>query len=155
EKKTNASSLVQTLKKTKEEEDAKLAAIDAQIVEFRKKNPTLNIEPIFQQQLAALSAEYTKAQLDTIEKRAAYQPRHPAVQKAQQKEEQLYNSYQAAFKQVMGLNIAAADYQKLVSDFTQKQEFTKQLERRINELDVTNRAEQIFNNVQVLEPARA
>ena len=43
----------------------------------------LSIESIPQQELAALSAEYTKAQLQTIDLKSIFSPGHPALMKAQ------------------------------------------------------------------------
>jgi capsular exopolysaccharide synthesis family protein len=155
EKKTNTSTLLETLRKKRDEEAEKLSHIEAEMFEFQKKHPTLNFDAIYQQELAELSRAYTQAQLKTIEARAAYAENHPTLLKLRKQEEEFYTRYQDKLQQVMKLNVAAADFQKKISDFNQKKEFFTQLEKRIQELDVTSRAETIFNSVTVVEEARA
>ncbi len=51
------------------------------------------------------------------------------------------------------LNATASEYQKLATELATKQEFLKRLDERIKEVEVTKDAQQIFNNVQILETA--
>jgi capsular exopolysaccharide synthesis family protein len=155
EKKTNTSSVLDTLRRTRDEKKSELDSVEAEMYEFQKKHPTLTFDGIFQQELAQFSRAYTEAQLKTIEARAAYAENHPTLLKLRQQEERCYQMYQDKLQQVMKLNAAAADYAKMMSQFTQRKEFFTQLEKRINELELTSRAETIFNSVTIVEPARA
>jgi capsular exopolysaccharide synthesis family protein len=154
EKKTSTSHLLDTLKRTKDESDKEVGAVQTQIDEFKRKNPNLNIDSMYQQDLARTLEAYTQAQLATIEAKAGNLPGNPLLRRAQQREEDLYEVYQKKLRQVMDLNVNAADFAQLASKLAQKKEFNRQLENRINELQVNKDAEQIFNTVQVLEAAR-
>jgi capsular exopolysaccharide synthesis family protein len=155
EKKTNTSTVLDTLRKTRDEKKADLDRVEGEMFEFQKKHPTLSIDAIYQQELAQFSRAYTEAQLKTIEARAAYAENHPTLIRLRQQEEQCYTMYQDKLRQVMNVNAAAADYAKMASQLSQKKEFYTQLEKCINELELTSRAETIFNSVTIVEEARA
>jgi capsular exopolysaccharide synthesis family protein len=155
EKKTNTSSLLDTLKKTRDDALAQLAEVEKRMDEFKRKHPTLNFNAIYQQELGELSRAWTQAQLRRIEAEASYAPNHPNVLRFRKLEEELYTKYDEKSKQYINVNTAQADYDKLLSLLNQKKEFLAQLDKRIQELDVTSRAETIFNSVTVVEPGRA
>jgi capsular exopolysaccharide synthesis family protein len=154
EKKTNTTTLLETLRKTRDEEQQKLAGLESQVLEFRKKHPNLSFDGVFQQELAELSRAYTTAQLRRIEAEAAYAANHPALLKLRKLEEELYTRYDEKRKELFKVNTASAEFDKLNSDFQTKKELFTQLERRINELDVSSRVDVIYNMVNVLDVAR-
>jgi capsular exopolysaccharide synthesis family protein len=155
EKKTNTSARLDALEKSKESTDKELDGLKDQMLQFQQSNPTLNIETVFQSDLSTLSSEYTRAQLATIEAKATYLPGHPVLLKAEAKEQALYDQYDQKLQEVLKLNVQAAQYAKITADLQQKQEFAKILDDRIKVLEVARNADQIINDVEIIEPAAA
>ena len=153
EKRTAADDILESLRRTKAEADAKLQRTQAEMFEFTQKNPSMNFDQIYQRELGELSQRYIQAQLATIEARAAYNPGHPRLQAAQRTEEDLYIKYQQKLQQVVKANALTVDFSRLASDLATQKDFVKRLDDRIKELEVNKDAAQIFNNVQVLEQA--
>jgi capsular exopolysaccharide synthesis family protein len=75
--------------------------------------------------------------------------------KAEAREAALYDVYEKKLQTVLKLNVQAAEYGKLAADLQTKQEFSKVLDDRIKVLEVAQNADQIINDVEIIEPAAA
>ncbi|HVT90623.1 MAG TPA: hypothetical protein VHD56_17340, partial [Tepidisphaeraceae bacterium] len=152
---TASSKMLDSLKNSKKEADDNLAQLDARKTEFQKKHSDLVFDSVFQQDLAVISQNWTAARIKSMELGAGYMKDNPAVIRARQTEEKYANLYEEARRKVLGLNVVQADWELLVAEQAKQQLFVNRLEERIKEIEVNHSAEQIFNQVEILEPARA
>lgn len=153
DKKNGTTTVLETLKKSREDAEKEVRAYQNEMFDFQQKHPTLNFDQVFNQELSALSQQLTAAQLATIEARAKYMPGADPLQRAQRREEEIFDQYDAKLKQVMNVNITQADYSKKQADVAVKQEFLRRLDERIKDLELTKDAEQVLPSTKVIEPA--
>ncbi|HEY1629128.1 MAG TPA: DUF4440 domain-containing protein, partial [Tepidisphaeraceae bacterium] len=127
--------MLQTLKKTLDQAIRDRDAIWAQMEEFKRLNPNLQLDDIFMSQLQTISAELTQSQLMLINTKAMYQANHPILQNAQRREQVLEDTYRQQLKLVMDVNAKRAEYQKLQAEFDQKQAFINVLQKHIDVIE--------------------
>lgn len=154
EKTTSSSMVLRTLNKTMADAQAEVARKEDELTQFRKANPTLSFDRVFQEELAVMSRNYTEAQMRRIEIEAASAAQHPSLLRAKASEEQLYGLYQEKFKQLMLINFKGADLLRIDADLQMKKQLVQKLMQRIEEVEVNKEAEQIFNHIEVYEPPR-
>lgn len=154
EKTTSSSMVLRTLQKTLDDAQADMAKKEDEIAQFRKANPTLSFDSLYQQQLGEMSRRYMEAQMRRIELEASFAKDHPSLLRAKSSEEELATLYQDKLRQVMQINFKSADFLRLDADLQMKKGMVTRLEQRIGEVQLNKEAEQIINLIQVYEPPR-
>jgi uncharacterized protein involved in exopolysaccharide biosynthesis len=148
-----ATGLLGTLQQKKQEAEAEVQSIEDKMFQFRRANPKLAIATVVDQHFAMIAQAYNKAVIDLINAQANYPAAHPMVQKAQAAEQALRKEYDSSIEELMRLNSKGAEYERMKADLTQAQNFSKQLEDRIRQLELAQRQAPQINRIEQLEPA--
>lgn len=106
--------------------------LEIELAEFKLQHPEVpTMSEVVGQRLARISEALVSAQLRSIDARACYAAKHPALRQALARERELFEMYEAAHRQVIDTNRLAAQHAKLTAELAQQREYLRRLDERL------------------------
>ncbi len=157
ERQSVANDLLRTLRVEKSSAAVEAARLEEQLNAYTRDNPNLSVEAamtIAKSKLQTLSDQLTQAQLATLRAEQSFAADHPTRRQALQLEVEISNALKLAQDDILVLNEQLAQTQKLETSVKQQHEAIRQIEKRIENLELQRDAEAAHVDITVMEPAR-
>jgi beta-lactamase regulating signal transducer with metallopeptidase domain len=132
---TSVERLARSVARRRKQAEAEAQVIIDQIATFRGAHPNILHEEAVSKEVATVSQALLEARLQLIDARATYGEHHDRTKAAQAKHDELARLSEQTIKRSAEMNTTTAEYQKLTTALSQKQDLIRRLDDRAASLE--------------------